>query len=414
MARTTSLAVPVVVNAGSISLTHILDHHAAAAIFGIAVKAGSRNDPEGKDGLAHFVEHTIFKGTQRRASWHIINRMESVGGELNAYTTKEETVVYSIFPTGNTGRAVELIADLAYNSRFPERELEKERDVVLDEIDSYLDTPSEAVYDLFEEKMFAGTALSHNILGTEDSVQGLTGADCRKFLDDNYLNSNMTAFYIGPLRAERVAAIVERHFTKADAAATCKEEQKTTSTECHRFEIEENIGSHQSHTVLGIPVGGLFSKERYAVALFANIVGGPGMNSMLNIALREKRGLVYSVEAGTSILTDGGILEVYFGCDPEDRKKCIDICNKCFESIAERKALTPTALERAKKQYLGQLTVSSENRENRIMNAARSTLFRGAPVPEKETREAILAVSIDDIRNIAIRFENSSILSLVP
>lgn len=397
---------------GGLRLVHQLRRGAGAGIFGVAVKAGSADERAGEFGLAHLVEHTIFKGTNHRSSWHIINRMEAVGGELNAYTTKEETVIYSIFPSGKTSRAVELIADLAINSRFPEKELEKEREVVLDEINSYYDQPAEALYDDFEDRAFAGTPFGHNILGSPDSVRRLAGADCRDFLNRYYTADNLVLFYSGSRSCDSVARICERYFagirpecTVADRAFTCPEAPV--------FECFEHKPVHQAHVILGAGVGGIYSDERHAVALLANMTGGPGMNSLLNVELRERRGLVYTVESSTAMFSACGLLNVYFGCDADDMERCIELCRKVFSDIADGK-LTPRKLEAAKKQYLGQLAIASENPENRIMNAARATLFKGHPGDPAKVVAAIENVAAGQLAEIAARMLRASVLAFVP
>ncbi|MDE6526957.1 MAG: insulinase family protein [Muribaculaceae bacterium] len=390
-------------------LVHVHHRGAGAGIFGIAVRAGSADEEDGKYGLAHFVEHTIFKGTRRRSSWHVINRMEAVGGELNAFTTKEETVVYSIFPSGNASRAIELISDLAIESQFPGRELDKEREVVIDEINSYRDTPAEAIYDDFEELAFAGTPLAHNILGTPESVRRLESDDCRSFLRRYYTAANMVAFYSGPQSSSRIAPLVERYFSGLSQHDIMREKEALHAPE--RFETTCETDSHQCHCLLGAHVPGLYSDKRHAVSLFANIIGGPGMNSLLNIELRERRGLVYSVEASTAMFTSGGILNVYFGCDHDDLSRCKTLCADVFAGVADGSTFSPQKLARAKKQYLGQMSISGENRENRIMALARALLFRGSYLSDRETRDAVEAISINDIRALAVAMCNASSLT---
>lgn len=388
---------------------------ANSGIFGVAVRAGSRDEPPGSHGLAHFVEHTIFKGTQRRSAWHIINRMEAVGGELNAFTTKEETVVYTVFPNGSAPRAVELVADLILNSRFPQRELDKERDVVADEIDSYLDTPSEAVFDDFEDLIFAGHPLGHNILGTRQSLQDFDSETCRSYLHRYYRPGNMVAFYCGPQGEARIRATVEKHFEAFDDIPADTEiirQEAGASFPPAPFHISRDIGSHQAHTVMGIRTGGMFSPERYAVALTGNIIGGPGMNSLLNVALREKRGLVYSVESSISSFTDTGLMSVYFGCDPDDTALCMEICHDTFRGIASGKILTRRAIAQAGKQYTGQLVIASGNHENDILSAARATLFRGRPSTARETAAAIASVTEESVRCTAAMLADPSSLTL--
>lgn len=394
-------------------LVHVHDRGAAAGIFGLAVGAGSAAETPAEEGLAHFVEHTIFKGTARRSSWHIINRMEAIGGELNAYTSKEETVVYSLFPGSNAARAIELIADLAQNSQFPDRELDKERQVVLDEIASYLDNPSEAIYDLFEEKLLAGTPLAHNILGSTDTVEKLGSSDCRNFLARHYTKSNSVAFYSGPQSCNVIANLVDRHFAPmAEGKAPSKTPECPATAE--RFDIADPQPCHQAHVLAGIRTAGLHSPSRHAVALLANIAGGPGMNSLLNVELREKRGLVYNVEASTAFFRSTGYMGVYFGCDAEDVGRCRRLCDDVFRRLADGSALTPYRLRAAKKQYLGQLAVASENRENSVINAARATLFYGRPASRADVEAAINAIDAARIAAEASAFAEASVLAFIP
>lgn len=396
-----------------VRLVHIQRRGAGAGIFGVAVRAGSADEHEGEYGLAHLVEHTIFKGTARRSSWHINNRMEAVGGELNAYTTKEETVVYSVFPSGNDSRAVELIADLTLNSRFPERELDKEREVVLDEINSYYDQPAEALYDDFEDKAFAGTSLGHNILGTPESVRGLGSNDCRGFLDRYYRADNLVLFYSGARAAGVIGAIVDRRFSALQGRGVCGAHTAEAKPDVSRFELFEPKPVHQAHVLLGAPTEGLYSSERYAVALLANITGGIGMNSLLNVELRERRGLVYTVEASTASFSACGLMNVYFGCDADDMDRCIALSRKVFERIADGE-FDGRRLEAVKKQFLGQQAVAAENVENRIMSLARAALFRGHITPTEEIIEEFRSVSSDRLAQLAARMTQPSILAFVP
>jgi len=381
-------------------------------ICGIAVAAGSRDEDAGEYGLAHLVEHTIFKGTSRRRARHINNRMEAVGGELNAYTTKEETFLYSLFPAGNLARAVELIADLVIGSNFPENEVEKERRVVCDEIDSYLDNPSEGIFDDFEELAYAGSPLAHNILGTETSVEALTGTDCRKFLERHYTPGRMVFFYQGPARASVVMKIATRYFgrlTRRDESL-----RRDAPAGIARFDVVKEMGLHQAHTVVGAAVPGILSQRRHALDLLTNILGGPGMNSALNVALREKRGLVYNIDASTSLLTDTGLMTIYMGCDRDDLARCRRLIGNILGDAAG-KALSPRRLDAAKKQYLGQLTVARAGFENMALAAARAVLLRGHVTPAAEINESVTAVSAADILDIAslIVPEHCSVLSLV-
>lgn len=394
-------------------LVYIHHRHTGAGIFGVTVRAGSADETPDNYGLAHFVEHTIFKGTRKRSSWHIINRMEAVGGELNAYTTKEETVVYTLFPAGNASRAIELISDLIANSVFPAKELDKERQVVIDEINSYRDTPAEAIFDDFEEYAFAGSPLAHNILGTPESVMGLDSEACRRFLSRNYRRNNIILFYSGSQPAMSVAALCKRHFAELPLGESAIPVSLRPVKKSEIFNRVEHLDTHQCHVVKGVLTPGFDSDDRHAVALLANIVGGPGMNSLLNVELRERRGLVYSVEASTAMYTGVGLLTVYFGCDTEDLDKCNRLCEGVFRKIADGSGLSARRFEMAKKQYLGQYALACENRENRVMALARAALFRGQPATVEDTVEAIHSITLNDIASIARDMCNASSLTFM-
>lgn len=379
---------------------------AAVEYCGVSVDAGSRDDFPGMDGLAHFVEHTIFKGTTHRRSWHIINRMESCGGELNAYTTKESTVVYSVFPYGNFARAAELISDLVCNSVFPQKEIDREREVVADEISSYLDMPSEAVFDDFEDLIFAGSPLGHNILGNEESLGKFTPEVCRDYLTAYYNNKRMVMFYAGPMPSEKVRRVAERYFASIPVAGAAMPvsgidvlERDTPSVRPCFDEIRD-LGIHQAHTVMGARIPDMFSPERHAVAMLVNMLGGPGMNSLLNVALREKRGLVYSVDASTSLLTDTGLFTLYFGCDADDVERCRDVVSGILSDLASH-PISNVRLDKVKRQYLGQIAVASDNRENAVLSMARSVLYHGAVVSPSERTEIIKSISPDDMLRAA-------------
>lgn len=392
-------------------LVHVHTPGAATAIAGVTARVGSRDDAEDAHGLAHLVEHTIFKGTKHRSPWHIINRMEAVGGELNAFTTKEETTVYSIYPAGNTARAAELIADLVQNSQFPAKELEKERQVIADEIDSYLDSPADAVYDDFDELLFDGSPLGHNILGSREDIARITPELCRAYLRQYYTAPNMVAFYSGPESIGRVAAVFSRHMRPSAEEVV---HTRLTQPDVAPFDVRRRIDSHQDHNLMGTRLPDMYDPSRFSVALLTNILGGPGMNSLLNVALRERRGLVYTVEASSTWYSDCGAFAVYFGCDPDDSARCRRLVQECIGRIAAGDAITERTLEMAKRQYLGQLIVASDNRENSILGIARATLFHGRASLPAETTEHIRSVSLADITQAASRLTSLSTLTLGP
>jgi len=366
---------------------------------GLAVNVGSRDDAVGHYGMAHFVEHTIFKGTTHRNAWHIINRMESVGGELNAYTTKESTVIYSVAPKGNINRATELIADLVANSVFPERQLEREREVVLDEAESYRDTPSEAIYDDWEDLFFAGSELGHNILGTEQDLLNITSDDCKNYLKQHYMPQNMVYFVYGDISSKELLAIVNKHFS----AMTCNSSQiciRKRPTMVTPFRKEINIHSHQCHTVLGTPLFSINDPRRYAMALLNNMLGGPGMNSLLNVQLRERRGMVYAVESNVSLMTDCGMFQIYFGCDGNHVAPCIRIIGNVINQLAST-PISERKLDAIKRQYCGQLLVASNSDEAMALSAAKSMLYTGRVIPESETLQHINSVTTSQIMEAA-------------
>lgn len=382
-----------------------------AEYFGVTVDSGSRDEQPGRFGLAHFVEHTIFKGTENRRASSIINRMERVGGDLNAFTSKEETNVFSIFPKGNLSRAVELIADLIINSVFPSAELDKEREVVRDEIDSYLDSPSEAVYDDFEDLFFAGNQLGHNILGNDVSLDGFTSEVCRNYLKSNFVGPRMVAYYLGEKEPREVCRLVERRM--ASLPAVGRPLERIAPQKVERFDFRREMDTHQSHTVIGASLPGAGSPMRDAIALSTNILGGPGMNSRLNVSLRERRGLVYTVEASTTIFSDCGLFNIYFGCDPSDRNRCLNLVFNELQRFADR-PLTDRELSAAKKQFVGQLLVASENKEQLLLNAARGVAVRGEVRTLEEIAAGVERLTADDLREVGrmVAPDNCSVLSL--
>ena len=376
---------------------------------GLAVNAGSRDEDEGQYGLAHFVEHTIFKGTLHRRSWHILNRMESVGGELNAYTTKEGTMLYSVFPEQHLKRAIDLLADLVQWSVFPQEELDRERDVVLEEAASYRDTPSDAVFDDFEDLLFAGSQLGHNILGVKEDLERLTSEDCMRYLKTLYVPTNMVFFSVGPERPERVFSMVERYFGAMSHSVA--ERHRSVPPTVAPFKQVIEIGTHQAHTVVGARVPDRNSPLRYAVMLLNNILGGPGMNSLLNVELRERRGYVYSVESTLTLLSDCGWISIYLGCDPDDVRSSMRVIDRITNRLSNE-LLPERRLDAYKRQYCGQLVVAADSAEFLAMNAGRGLLYRGKVATPDETIARIQAVTPEDIAQAAAYLSAEKLSSL--
>ena len=376
---------------------------------GLAVNAGSRDECDGHYGLAHFVEHTIFKGTTHRRAWHILNRMERVGGELNAYTTKEGTMIYSVFPEQHLQRAVDLLADLVQWSVFPQEELDRERDVVLEEAASYRDTPSDAVYDDFEDLLFAGSQLGHNILGRKEDLEQLTRDDCMRYLKTLYVPGNMAFFSVGPERPERVFRLAERCF--GSMSHTMAQRRRAVPAAVAPFRQVIKIGTHQAHTIVGTRVPDVKHPLRYALMLLNNILGGPGMNSLLNVELRERRGYVYTVESTLSMLSDCGWMEIYLGCDPDDVRSSLRVIERITSRLGQE-PLPTRRLDAYKKQYCGQLVVAADSTEFMAMRAGRGLLYHGAVATINETIARIQAVTADEIVQAAAFLSADKLSSL--
>lgn len=366
--------------------------------IGMVVNAGSRDEDESHQGLAHFVEHTIFKGTENRNSWQISNRMEAVGGELNAYTSKEETMIYTNSPSGYEGRALDLLSDLIKRSKFPPGEIDMEREVVIEEIKSYLDSPSDSVFDEFEEKAYAYSGLSHNILGTPESVRKLKSEDCRKFIDTFYSPTNMVLYCCSNLSPAMVEKMAEKYFGDMPSKEVPSRRRMPPPMEI--FNLTENRESHQANTIIGARTFGRHDERRFALFLLNNYLGGPSLNSRLNRELRDKRGYVYTVESNVSLLSDTGLFTVYFGSDPSTIKKCGKLINKEIDNILQGR-LSETTIEKMKRQYCGQLTVSSDHIESRAMALGKSLLYFNELYDIHSTAERIKTVTKNELLEVA-------------
>ena len=389
---------------------HLYSPDATVGWCGVAVNAGSRDDPDDRHGLAHFVEHTIFKGTEHRRAWHILNRMERVGGELNAFTTKDTTMLYSVYPSRHLLRAAELIADMARYSTFPEAEVERERDVVAEEIASYRDTPAEAAYDDIEDIVLAGSALGHNILGDTDALTRCASSDCLAFLSRLYVPRAMVFFVMGPQHPGVVERLAERLFgsLSRERAPFVPRVAPPVNVPVHRV---EDLGLHQAHTVLAARLAGRHDEARFAVMLLSNILGGPGMNSLLNVELRERRGYVYTVETSVNLFDDCGLLQVYFGCEQHHVKAATRHAMRVVSRLAEH-AFSDKQLDAYKRQYCGQLVVADDNTEGRVMSAARSVLHYGSVSTAAQVTERIMSVTPEQVRHAAALLAPQSLTSL--
>lgn len=332
---------------------------------GFVVCAGTRNEEEADSGMAHFIEHLTFKGTSRRRACHITNGLERVGGELNAFTTKQETVYYATALKGDFPRAADLLADIVFHSTYPQAEIEKEVEVICDEIESYKDSPSEIIFDEFEHLMYPGQPLGRDILGDAERLRQYTTADARRFVDRHYRPGNAVFYCYGDVPFARIVRLLEKLLPASDFAGLPAFVSETAAP-CPvkgpvRREVEK--GTHQAHVVVGCPTFGGDDPERFPLMLLSNLLGGPGMNSRFNVRLREKAGLVYSVDAYMNTYTDTGFWNVYFGCDAHDVSRCLRLLGAELARVAEH-PLTPAQLAAAKKQLRGQVGIARNAAES--------------------------------------------------
>jgi len=341
------------------------------AYCGYAIDVGTRDEMENEHGMAHFVEHLIFKGTKKRKAWHILNRMENVGGDLNAYTNKEETVVYSAFLVEHFSRAAELLTDIVFHSVFPQPEIEKEVDVIIDEINSYEDNPSELIFDEFEDLIFLNHPLGHNILGEPETLKGFSTKDFVAFTSRYYHPSNMVFFILGNLDFKKIIKEIAK--LTSDIPAVEVKSNRIPPPEYAARHLIVDKQTHQAHIMIGNRGYNAYNDKRTALYLLNNIIGGPGMNSRLNISLREKRGLVYNVESNLTSYTDTGEFCIYFGTDPNDVNKCLALTYKELARLRDKK-MTSLQLAAAKKQLIGQIGVASDNNENNALGMAKAYL----------------------------------------
>lgn len=364
----------------------------------MTVNTGSRDELTGEFGMAHFVEHTLFKGTRRRKAWQVNCRLENMGGELNAYTTKEETVVHATTLRGDYAKAVELIADIVFNSTFPEREIEKEKNVIFDEINLYKDSPSDRIYDEFEDMIFSGSSLGHNILGSKAMLRKMHGDDIRSFMARTYTTDQMVFSIIGNISDKAFRNVADRYF--GSVPKSCRNFRRSISPPPAAFTHSIGRNTHQIHCIMGGRAYALNDERRVPLMLLVNMLGGPSANSLLNVLLREKNALSYSVEASYTPFTDSGIASVYFSCEKENAERSTSLIRSLLDDIASH-CLSPRRLSVAKRQFLGQLAISAENNESYMLGAAKSCLVFGEIDNFQTAREKIAAIDAESIRLVA-------------
>ena len=368
---------------------------------GYQINAGTRNEEPGEEGLAHFCEHVTFKGTERRKAWHILNCLESVGGDLNAYTNKEGTVYYSAILKEHIARAVDLLSDIVFHSVYPQAEIDKEVEVICDEIESYNDSPAELIYDEFENILFKGSPLGHNILGTAEQVRSFKTEDALRFTRKHYRPDNAIFFAYGDIDFKKLVKLIQKALGECPkgrelaCSADCKSAETPTEemeagdanhkVQSSKFNVQSKVAgqtivmqknTHQAHVMIGTRAYDVNDDRRMPLYLLNNMLGGPGMNAKLNLALREHNGLVYTVESTMVSYGDTGTWSIYFGCDEHDVKRCLRLVRKELDKFMQ-KPLSDAQLKAAKKQIKGQIGVACDNRENFALDFGKSFLHYG-------------------------------------
>lgn len=376
---------------------------------GYQINAGTRNEEPGEEGLAHFCEHVTFKGTERRKAWHILNCLESVGGDLNAYTNKEGTVYYSAILKEHIARAVDLLSDIVFHSVYPQAEIDKEVEVICDEIESYNDSPAELIYDEFENILFKGSPLGHNILGTAEQVRAFKTEDALRFTRKLYRPDNAIFFAYGDIDFKKLVKLLKTlnfehgtlNFMNSKTSETPAAEMEagdanhkvqssqfkvqSKEVQSSKFNVQSKVAgqtivmqknTHQAHVMIGTQAYDVNDDRRMPLYLLNNMLGGPGMNAKLNLALREHNGLVYTVESTMVAYGDTGTWSIYFGCDEHDVKRCLRLVRKELDKFMQ-KPLSDAQLKAAKKQIKGQIGVACDNRENFALDFGKSFLHYG-------------------------------------
>lgn len=411
----------------------IIHRHSAGDVIycGYAIKVGTRNEKPGEEGLAHFCEHASFKGTERRKGWQVIQALEGFGGELNAYTNKESTVYYAAIQRQHLHRAIDLLTDMVFHSVYPEHELEKEKEVICDEIESYNDSPAELIFDEFENIIFCNHPLGHNILGTSEHVRNFTSEDARRFTHNYYRPDNAIFFIYGDVDFKKVVREVEKTSTISPTTSPnpsqgggfnmCSDNTVSPPWEgtgevtgvASGGQFIRNLGTHQAHVMMGRKSYDVNHPQRLALYLLNNILGGPAMSSRLNMALRERNGLVYTVESTMVTYGDTGLWAIYFGCDAHDIKKCQKLVRRELDKLMS-KPLSARQLQQAKQQLIGQIALACDSRENFALDFAKSYLHYGWEKNISALCNNIKRLTAEEIQKVAQEiFAENTISTLI-
>ena len=378
----------------------ILSHTPSRVVYsGVYINVGSRDEKGADEGMAHFIEHSLFKGTEHRRSYHILNRIDGVGGELNAFTTKEETALYASSLAEHLDRCLELFADILFHSTFPDAEIEKEKDVVLEEINSYSDTPAELIYDQFEELAFVGHPLAHNILGTKRNVRHFTPERIRRHLKLNYIPSRMVITVAGNVRFERLVKLCERYFGCYDGVPE-NGKWRAEKPEFRPFDHYVKRHTHQTHLLIGCEAPDIYRTDKTAFTLLNNILGGPAMNSRLNVAIRERYGFCYIIESQYVPFSDTGLFYVYAGVDHDAQDKARQLILNELERIATT-PLTERQLRHAQQQFIGQMAINNDLGLNEMQSIGKASLNFDHVDTLEEMNADILRLTSNDLLTTA-------------
>lgn len=391
----------------------ILFKHAPFAITHCCflINAGSRDEAPGKDGLAHFIEHLVFKETERRNTSQILNRLELVGADLNAYTTKEYTCIHASFLQEHLERAADLFEDILFHSTFPQDELEKERGVIQDEIASYLDQPEEAIQDDFEGMLFSGHPLGNNILGTAETVEQLNGDDISQFIKANYATDEMVFGVFGNYDFKKVVKLAEKYFGPVPANYN-KKQRLAPAINSSAYIIQQKPIT-QTHCVIGTQAYSSSHEDKYGLLLANNLLGGMGMSSRLNLEIREKQGIAYTIESNYTSLTDTGMFSIYFGTDTEKAAKATKLILRELKKMRDNK-LGTLQFHQAKQKFIGQIALAEESRMSLIISMGKSLLDFGHADSLDEVFAKVNAVTADQVLRICNEvFDNNRLMTLV-
>jgi predicted Zn-dependent peptidase len=383
----------------------------AVAYCGLTINAGTRDELEREHGMAHFLEHVLFKGTKTRSSLKISTLLESRGGDLNAFTTKEETAVHTVALRCDLSRAFDIISDIVFNPTFPPAELEKEKDVVRDEINLYRDSPSELIFDEFEELLFPASSLGRSILGSAKSLRSFSQKGVRSFVSRCYTTDQMVFSSVGCFGVDRVAKLADRYFAHLPCSNAQRKREPIPAYSA--FKKAGKKSTHQAHCLLGNRTFGYAHANRFALYLLVNMLGGPSQNSRLSLALRETHGLAYSVEVASMLYSDCGAATIYFGTEKSAVEKCLSVVDAELEKLRAGK-LTAAQLNRAKRQLLGQIAIGAESNEHTMLSMGKSLLAYGKIDSSKEVEEHIRAVTAEQLQALACEvFDPKTLSSLI-